>query len=294
MTNAQRRKVNSMKVLLAGAFGHLGEDILKELVKNNHEVIACDLNEREIEGTKGKYTFIKIDATKPETLNGICDGCEVVITTMGLTGASKTISAYDIDYQGNLNLLNEAVKAHVKYFNYVSVIKADGAPSVPMLDAKAKFELELKKSGIQYVIYRPTGYFYDIAKVFKPMIEKGTVSLLGDGSCKANVIDTADFAEFIVKHMIDNNQTYNIGGKETYTYKEIAQLCAESAGKEIKIKSAPSWLFDVLAFINKVNKSGREGVIRFGKWTLTNDLVGDTVYGDASFKEYLKEYFGGK
>ena len=32
-----------MKVLLAGAFGNLGADILKELVKQGHEVVACDL-----------------------------------------------------------------------------------------------------------------------------------------------------------------------------------------------------------------------------------------------------------
>ena len=283
-----------MKVVLAGAFGNLGADILKELVKQGHEVVAADLKEREIEGLVGKYEFRQINAMKPETLKGICDGCEVAITTMGLTGASKTLTADDIDYQGNVNFMNEAKAAGVKYFNYISVIRADEAPKVPMLDAKAKMEVELKKSGLTYVIYRPTGYFYDIAKVFKPMIEAGKVNLLGDGSCKCNVIDTPDFAEFIVKHMLDENKTYSIGGKETYTYKEIATMCAEAAGKQVEIKSAPTWLFDVLAFINKLNKSGKEAIIRFSKWTLTSDLVGDTVYGDASFKEYIKNYFGGK
>ena len=98
-----------MKVLLAGAFGNLGYEILKSLVKENHEVIAADLKERDTE-LKGKYTFKEIDATKPETLTGICDNVDVVITTMGLTGASTVVNSYDIDYQGNLNLLNEAKK----------------------------------------------------------------------------------------------------------------------------------------------------------------------------------------
>ena len=68
-------------------------------------------------------------------------------------------------------------------------------------------------------------------------------------------------------------------------------MCAEAAGKQVEIKSAPTWLFDVLAFINKLNKSGKEAIIKFSKWTLTSDLVGDTVYGDASFKQYINEYF---
>ena len=126
------------------------------------------------------------------------------------------------------------------------------------------------------------------------MIEKGKVSLLGAGDKVCNVIDTPDFAEFIVLHMCDDNKTYNIGGKETYTYRQIAELCAEAVGKEIKISSAPAWLFDVLAWVNKVQKTGRDGVLRFSKFIMTHDLDGDTVYGKASFKEYLKGYFGGK
>ena len=37
-----------MKVLLAGAFGNLGADILKKLVKDGHEVVAADISEREL------------------------------------------------------------------------------------------------------------------------------------------------------------------------------------------------------------------------------------------------------
>ena len=39
-----------MKVLLAGAYGKLGGDILVELSKGDNEIIACDLKERDLEG----------------------------------------------------------------------------------------------------------------------------------------------------------------------------------------------------------------------------------------------------
>ena len=71
-----------MKVVLAGAFGKLGSDILIELCKAGHEVVAADMVEKKLEGTEGKYSFVKIDATKPETLKGLCDGADIVITTM--------------------------------------------------------------------------------------------------------------------------------------------------------------------------------------------------------------------
>ncbi len=279
-----------MKVVLAGAYGNLGADIFKSLLKEGHEVVAADMAQRDI-GVTGNFTFKQIDVTKPETMKGLCDGADVVITTVGLTKTSATVTNYEIDYQGNLNLLNEAKAAGVKNFTYISVIKADKAPKVPMLHSKYLFEEELKKSGLTWVIHRPTGYFYDIVKVFKPMIEKGEVTLLGKKPVHANVISTEDFADFIVLHMKDDNKTYDVGGKETYSYEEIANLCFKAAGKEPVIKRAPAFLFDVLAFVNKLKKNGKEAILRFSKWTLTEEMVGSTVYGDMSFAQYIEESF---
>ena len=284
-----------MKVVLAGAFGNLGAEILKCLVKAGHEVVAADLKERPVEGTEGKYKFVSIDATNPDTLKGLCEGAEVVITTMGLTGASTKVTSYDIDYQGNMNLYAECKRAGVKKFNYISVISCDepGAEEVPMLHAKYLVEQEIKKETMDYVIYRPTGYFYDIAKVFKPYIDKGEMQLLkGYGGVKANVVDCPDFAAFIIEHMCDTNVTYNVGGKETYTYEEMAKMCFDAAGKPMKIKWAPIWLFGILANLPKIKKAGKHDIILFSRWTLSHDLVGDTTTGDASFAEYLKGYFG--
>ena len=60
-----------MKVLLAGAFGNLGFEILKALTDKKYEVIAADLKEKENNGLEGRYTFKAIDATNLETLKGI-------------------------------------------------------------------------------------------------------------------------------------------------------------------------------------------------------------------------------
>jgi len=279
-----------MKIVLAGAYGNLGSDVFRALLAAGHEVVAADMIEKDL-GLSGNFTFRKLDVTDPQALRGLCDGADAVITTVGLTKASATADNYQIDYHGNLNLLNEAKAAGVRKFVYISVLKADMAPKVPMLHAKYLMEQELKKSGVDYIIYRPTGYFYDIVKVFRPMVEKGKVTLLGGKPVSANVIDTPDFADYIVRHLDDKNLTVSIGGRETYTYEQIARMCFEAAGKEPVIKFAPPFLFDVLAFVNHFKKNGKEAVIRFGKWTMSESMVGDTCYGEHSFAEYIKNSF---
>ena len=276
-----------MKVLLAGAFGHLGFDVLQSLLAAGHEVIAADMVTRETD--LSGYTPLKIDMTDREKLKGCCDGVEAVITTVGLTKASETVTAYDIDFGANKNLLDEAKSAGVKYFSFVSVLKADKGRDVPMLDAKAMFEKELKESGLTWTIFRPTGYFYDVAHIFQPKVEAGKVTLLKTKEpVRCNVIDTRDFADYIVAHMTDDNCAYDVGGIETYTYEEIAKMFFAAAGKEPKISYTPAFMFDlIIAMAPKWKK----GVIRFGKWTMTEDMVADVKTGERSFAAWIREIY---
>ena len=276
-----------MKVLLAGAFGHLGQDILHVLVDAGHEVIAADMVTRELDFSG--FTPVKVDMTKAESLKGLCDGVETVITTVGLTKASETVTAYDVDLGANRNLLQEAERAGVRHFAYISVLKADKGRDIPMLDAKAQLEELLKKSSIGSVVFRPTGYFYDTAHIFQPKVEAGKVTLLKTKvPVKCNVIDTRDFADFIVQHMTDDGKSYDVGGTETYTYEEIARMFFAAAGKEPKISYAPPFLFDMII---AMSPKWKRGVIRFGKWTMTEDMVADVHYGSRSFAAYIKEIY---
>ena len=43
--------------------------------------------------------------------------------------------------------------------------------------------------------------------------------------------------------------------------------------------------------VNRLKRNGKEAIIRFSKWTLTEEMVGDTVVGDASFSEYIRKCY---
>lgn len=102
-----------MKIVLAGAYGNLGSDILRSLLREGHEVVAADMMERDL-GLTGRFSFRKIDVTDPASLKGLCEGADMLISTVGLTKTSATLDNYQIDYQGNVNLLREAQAAGVK------------------------------------------------------------------------------------------------------------------------------------------------------------------------------------
>ena len=139
----------TMKILLAGAFGKLGSEILRALCATDNEIVAADAVLRIPEDMdQSRFETKKIDVTD------LCDGVDIVITTVGLTTASTRFSNYDIDFHGNLNLLNEAKKAGVKQFDYISVINADKGDKVPMVNSKFLLEQDLKKSVCHLSSYR--------------------------------------------------------------------------------------------------------------------------------------------
>jgi len=277
-----------VNILIAGAFGNLGTQLTRAALAAGHRVLAADKVQKPMDGVDcSRLEFREIDVTRPESLAGICEGMDIVISTVGLTSSSTLVTHYDIDLRGNLGILKEARKSGVGKFIYISVIKADTDRTIPMLDAKHQFEQALEASGTRYLIVRPTGYFYDIAKVFKPMVEKGSVRLLAGRHSRANVIHTADLADYIVGNLALDNRTVEIGGMETWTYEEIAGMFFASAGKEVKISYVPGFLFDMLALAARLSGNGKYANIKFGKWTLSHDMVGAVQFGKRSFSEYI-------
>jgi nucleoside-diphosphate-sugar epimerase len=50
----------------------------------------------------------------PDTLKGICDGIDVVISSIGITRQKDGLKYMDVDYQGNKNLLDLVKRNNVQ------------------------------------------------------------------------------------------------------------------------------------------------------------------------------------
>ena len=74
-------------------------------------------------------------------------------------------------------------------------------------------------------------------------------------------------------------------------HEDLDAMCFAAAGKKPVIKHAPPFLFDILAAVNRRKKNGKEAIIRFSKWTLSQPMVGETKAGEHSFAEYIKNSF---
>ena len=188
---------------------------------------------------------VKAEVTRPETLKGVCNDMDVVFSSIGITRQKDGLTFRDVDYQGNKNLLNVALEANVGKFIYVSVFNGRNLRHLDIVDAHECFVDDLKTSCIDHSIIRPTGYFSDMEE-FLDMAKKGRVYLIGSGQNRMNPIHGADLAVICVNAMEQDNLEIDIGGPEVKTYREIAELALEVAGKSIKVTCVPLWLMKIV------------------------------------------------
>jgi uncharacterized protein YbjT (DUF2867 family) len=188
-----------------------------------------------------------------------------------------------VDYQANINLLEEALRAKVPHFCYIHVLHAEQMLHVPLVAAKHDFVQHLQSTtGIQSTIVCPSGFFSDM-KDYLEMAQQGRVYLFGDGSNVINPIHGADLAKATADAVhADNKRWVNVGGPDKLTHKELAQLAFQCIDKEKepKITFVPDWI--------------RRLALTLVLWVTPRSIAGPAVFFLSAIviPEMVGEYYG--
>ncbi|GLB50019.1 SDR family oxidoreductase [Neptunitalea lumnitzerae] len=276
------------KVLVAGATGYLGTYITLLLPKMGYKTVALVRNKQKI-AFKNKDIILKeAEVTQPETLKDSCKNIDYVISTIGITRQKDGLTYMDVDYQANVNLIEEAKKSGVKKFIYVSVFKGNQLTQTKICEAKEKLVTYLKNSGLDYCIIRPNGFFSDMGD-FLSMAKMGKVYLFGNGTLKLNPIHGADLAEICITAIKDKSKEINIGGPQIVSQNEIGKLALNTYGKKEKIIHLPDWIRKLTLWSLRTFSTPKVyGPYEFFLTTMNIDMVAPT-YGKHTLKEYFKE-----
>ncbi len=182
------------RVLVAGATGYLGGFVTREFKARGYFVRALARSPEKLDNLRNSADeIVQGEVTRPETIEHICEGIDVVFSSIGITRQKDGLTFRDVDYQGNKNLLEVALRAGVRRFVYVSAFNGPRLRHLDIGAAHEDFVDELKASGICYAVLRPTGYCPDMGEV-REMARRGRVWLIGSGEGRVNPIHGADLA----------------------------------------------------------------------------------------------------
>lgn len=279
------------RILVAGATGYLGGYVAQEFKRQGHFVRALARSPEKLDRLDPlPDEIVESEITCRETLENVCDGIDVVFSSIGITKQKDGLTFRDVDYQGNKNLLDVALRAGVRKFIYVSVFNGPQLPHLGIVKAHEDFVEELRSSGINFTVLRPTGYFSDMSQ-FLEMAKKGRVYLVGEGSKRMNPIHGEDLAKCCVGTLDKEEREIDIGGPEVMTYREIAELAFRAIGRPARITALPVWIMKIaVAAAKLVNKQQGE-LFAFFTTVMSSDVVAPTT-GTRRLEAHFKELAG--
>ncbi len=284
------------RALVAGATGYLGKYVVREFKKQGYRVRALARNPEKLK-TEGPSlepaVFNLVDdvfvgeATKPDTLRGLCDGIDVVFSSLGITRQKDRVSYMDVDYQANKNILQLAARASVRKFIFIYGFNAHLMQHLEPMRARGKFVDDLKQTDLDYTVVSPNGFFDDMSE-FLRMAKRGTCYLIGNGTSKINPIHGADLAEACVKAADSQDQEIPIGGPAIYSYREIAELAFDVLSKPPKIRRIPAWLIECAAPLMRPFSAKYYAVAAGMATIMQRDFIAPR-YGTHTLKDFYEQ-----
>ncbi len=278
--------MDTKKVLVAGATGYLGQYLVKELKTRGFWVRVLIRNEAQKAKFESVDDFFIGQVTEPDSLKGITKDIDWVFSSIGITRQKDGMTYMGVDYQGNSNLLKEALQDRVEAFQYISAIIGDQLRHLKIFEAKEKFVDELQSSGIKHCIIRPNGFFSDM-KDFLNMAKGGRVYLFGDGNFKLNPIHGADLAKVCVDKMGAGGNEETVGGCDFFSHNELAKLALKAWENPVKITHLPDWTRRfTIWFLRTFTSSKTYGPIEFFLTAMADDNMA-TPYGSMRLEDFF-------
>lgn len=234
-------------VLVAGATGVLGSEIVRRLIARGETVramVRITSAPEKVERLKRAGAEIVVaDVKDPPTLLTACSGVDAVISTITTILTSQPGDSFEAtDREGNKALIDAARESGARKFVFVSF---DTSKSVdyPLSNAKHDVEEHLKKSGLDYTILHPS-FFCEIW--LGPMLfadtEACTAKVYGNGTEKLRYVTVGDVAEFAVQSLTNpaaRNAVVPVGGPEEISQRDAVRLFEEAYGKKFSVIEVP-------------------------------------------------------
>lgn len=269
-------------ILVTGASGNLGREVVKALV--------------------GKNFVVKAATRKPEKIAA----SEAVIPTLfsfedisthesALKGAEGVfLIAPPLDPEAHTKIkpfIENAKKSGINHIVLTSVLGADHNDGSPL----RMIEHLLIASGINYTFLRPNFFMENFSSGFaSPMIKQGGISIAaGDG--KTSFISTVDIAESAAVAFTEKlyGKEYNLTGPESLDHGQVAEIISKALGKKIVYNPIPEEMMlqgirsmgmpeTAVQYMANLYHAVREGYTAM----ITNDIETVTKRKATSFAEF--------
>jgi uncharacterized protein YbjT (DUF2867 family) len=276
-------------VLVVGATGYVGRHVVARLHDDGYRVrvVVRDKARAQAPGAYGSPALAsRVDdwvvAPRGDQVDASAmAGVDHVVSALGVT--RQKADPWAIDFLLNLHYLRLAEERAVGSFLYVGVMNAATGTS-GVSRAKYAFMEALSRSRVAPQIVDPSGYFSDLTEILD-LARRGMAFGLGDGEVRLSPIHGADLAEFCVSRLPGGAGTWDVGGPEVLTYREIVRTAFDAAGRTPRYVRVPGALASSGIWVADRIGPRAGSLTRFFLEGMRTDSVG-VPFGSRTLRDY--------
>ena len=274
-----------MRVLVAGATGHLGRALTAELRRRGHEVRVLV---RDPARTPEAEEVAVADAAR-DPLDEAVAGVDVVFSALG--GSSRfdrgpRRSFHELDTVPNLALLRAAERAGVGRFGYVALLHADRLRGNAYVEAHEAVVDALRASPLATTVVRANGFFSAYDEMLD-MARKGRARILGDPERRSNPVHDVDLAVACADAIEAGAEEVEVAGPETLTRREEVEIANDVAGRGRAAKRMPAIVTRGAAVLLRPVDPRRAAMLDFLHRVCSIDMIGP-AHGERGLADYLR------
>ncbi|MCY4235528.1 MAG: NAD(P)H-binding protein [Cyanobacteria bacterium MAG CAR2_bin_4] len=248
-----------MKVLIVGATGTLGRQVVRRCLDQGHDVRCLVRTPRKagfLQGWGGE--LVQGDLLQIDSLDHALAGCEAVIDAATARVDSEQ-SVYTVDWDGKLNLFRSMEAAGIQRLVFHSILKAGEHRSVPLMDIKYCTEDLLRHSDFQATVLQVSGFMQGLISQFAiPVLDSQNVWVSGSGSSIA-YMNSQDVARFAIA-ALDRPDTIGASlptvGPKAWTSAEVIRLCEALTRKEARVLKVSPFIIKALRAVVSLFEAG--------------------------------------
>ena len=253
-----------MMVLVIGATGRVGGELVKALLQRGADVRALTRKQRKPGAFPDAIEIALGDLSDPVTVAEAMKGVDKLFLLIGgesvALEVTQALTAYGL-----------AKKVGLKHVTYVSVFKADQFLEVPHFAAKYAVEEAIRFGGMPYTILRPA-YFAQNERRLKPVLTELGVYPIPAGNQGLAVVDVRDLAEAAAISLTEeghHGKTYDLVSSEMLNGPDAAATWSKLLRKEIAYVGHAD--FD--GFEAQLRKAGTPGWLAYDLRTMYQGFV---------------------
>ncbi len=236
-------------LLITGGTGFVGGYILEaldgKLPRNEVRILSrkgADLDKLKSQG----YDTVAGSVTDLSDVRRAMRGVDKVIHLVAIIRevTSKGQTFDKVIGEGTENVAEAAQEAGVKKLIFMSALGATNM-STPYLRNKIAGEEAVKATGIPYTIFRPSyliGPGGEFTALLKQLTTLPIVPVLGPGNYLVQPVYVRDMARYFAQALDDDrfdNQTFEVGGPQTFDYNEMIRQTLKARGMKGFLFHAP-------------------------------------------------------